>query len=293
MRKNRVPASNKHLALWALAILLMPCASASSVLRETQTITAEGLVAKHLDSIGSAEARAAVRSRVISGTAVTTVRRGGSGQMAGEAVTASTGNKSAIRMTFSDLQYSNETMGFDGKTVSIGQLRPGVRTPLGQFLFSFDVAIKEGLIGGTLSSAWPLLDLRARNPKLRYAGTKSISDRRTHVLKYLPRESSVLEISLFFDAETFQHVRTEYERVLTTSMASQTEVTGRRQETRNKIIEEFSDFKKEGGLMLPHTYKLQLDIDRQNRSLLQEWVLNLTQFVFNEPLDDKQFNVAK
>jgi len=283
----------QYWGLCLLAILLMTCASAGPLLRQTQTITAEGLVAKHLDSIGSAEARTAIRSRVISGTAATTVRRGGSGQMTGEAIMASMDNKSAIRMSFSDVQYSNDKMGFDGKSVTVGQLRPGVRSPLGQFLFSFDVAIKEGLIGGTLSSAWPLLDLRARNPKLRYAGTKTISDRRTHVLKYLPRESSVLEVSLFFDAETFQHVRTEYERVLNTSMASQTEVTGRRQETRNKMVEEFSDFKKEGGLMLPHAYKLQLDIDRQNRSLLQEWVLILTQFVFNESLDDRQFNVAK
>jgi hypothetical protein len=76
-------------------------------------------------------------------------------------------------------------------------------------------------------------------------------------------------------------------------MVTQNEVAASQQETRYKMIEEFSDFKTEDALSLPHTYRLQLSISSQRGSLLQEWVLTLTQFAFNDVLDDKQFNVAK
>lgn len=292
MKENRKGGFNKRPVLLGVLTFLM-CASVNSALRFNDNITTETLIARHLESIGSAEARAAVRSRVTTGTVVSTVRLGGAGQLQGRAVLASTGNKSLIGMTFNDIKYSNENMAFDGKTVTVGQFTPGTRSPLGNFLLSFDMVLKQGLLGGTLSSAWPLLDLRATNPKLKYAGTKKVNNQQICVLNYYPRDSSFLGITLFFDAETFQHIRTEYEKVVNASMVTQNEVAASQQETRYKLTEEFSDFKKEGGLSLPHTYRLQLSISNQRGSLLQDWAFTLTQFAFNEALDDKQFNVAR
>ena len=62
-------------------------------------------------------------------------------------------------------------------------------------------------------------------------------------------------------------------------------------ETRHTLIEDFSDFKDEGGLMLPHTYKLQLLLDGQGGTNIQEWLFTLTTFVFNDPLDQSAFNM--
>src|SRR5258708_21716858 len=75
-----------------------------------------------------------------------------------------------------------------------------------------DLIFKQGLMGGTLSSAWPLLDLTARGPLLEYVGTKKVDNRLLHELKYLPRGGSDLKIALFFEQDTFRHVRTAYER---------------------------------------------------------------------------------
>jgi hypothetical protein len=58
---------------------------------------------------------------------------------------------------------------------------------LDDFLSSHDTIIKQGLMGGVLSSAWPLLSMAAKNPKLSYAGIKKINDRQAHQLKYTPR----------------------------------------------------------------------------------------------------------
>lgn len=292
MNETRITESHKRL-LMVIALTLLTCVAVDSAEPLSDDITAEALIARHLDSIGPADARAAVKSRVATGSVVSTIRLGGAGQLTGRAVMASTGNKSLIGMTFNDIKYSNENMAFDGKTVTVGQPTPGVRTRLGQFLLSFDMIFKQGLIGGTLSSAWPLLDLRATNPKLKYSGTKKINNRQLCVLNYYPRDSSFLAITLFFDPETFQHVRTEYEKVINAGMVSQNEMAASQQETRYKMIEEFSDFKKERGLTLPHAYKLQLSVSSQRGSWLQDWVFALTTFGFDSVLDDRQFNAER
>lgn len=53
-------------------------------------------------------------------------------------------------------------------------------------------------------------------------------------------------------------------------------------------FEEFSDFKLEGELNLPHTYKFELSIKSEVRPALVDLVFNLTDFSFNEVLDFKQ-----
>lgn len=293
MKKLKLRALGKRLPLCLLAIVFVAGAWARPGLPVDEKITPEHLIAKHLDSIGTAESRAAVTSRIATGSVVMTLRLGGSGQSQGKAVLASTGTRNLIGMGFATLQYSNETMAFDGKNVTVGQLGPGTRTPLGRFMLSFDIILKEGLLGGVLSSAWPLQDSRANDSRLKYAGTKKIDDRKVYVLNYAPRNTSLMNIGLFFDAESFRHVRTEYEKVVNAAMVTQNEASARQQETRYKLVEEFSDFKKEGALVLPHSYKLQLSINSQSGLLLQDWLLNLTHFTFNEQLDDKQFDATK
>ena len=50
-------------------------------------------------------------------------------------------------------------------------------------------------------------------------------------------------------------------------------------------FEEFSDFKVEGGLNLPHTYKFELSIQSEVRPALVDWTFTLNDFTFNEPLE--------
>jgi hypothetical protein len=257
-----------------------------------QKLKAEDVVAKHLESLGSAEARSAVKSRVMQGTVHATVRIGGGGELNGGAVMASQGPMSLIGLVFGTQDYGNEKMAYDGNKLTLGELRPGTRTRFGGFVLTHDILFKEGLIGGTLSSAWPLLDLANRNPKLRYAGTKKLDGRQTHILEYEPRSGGNLDIKLFFDAETFQHVRTEYKQEFSAPTVSRPEIAAAQQGTRLKFTEDFSDFRKEGGLTLPHTYKIQLTFESERNPLLQDWAVSLNQFLFNKELDVKQFDAS-
>jgi len=52
-----------------------------------------------------------------------------------------------------------------------------VRSQLGQFLYQYDEIVKEGLLEGYSPQPWPLLDLKARRPKLNYRGLKKSVDR--------------------------------------------------------------------------------------------------------------------
>jgi hypothetical protein len=278
------------LASNALAIaLLIPSQTSTSSAGEK--LKPEEVVARHLESIGTAKARAAVTTRIISGNSLVIFRTPPPGQAGGRCVLASEGVKSLIGMIFPSPVYPREQLGYDGNNFMAAFATPGVRSVLGNFLMTHPLVFKQGLMGGTLSSAWPLLEL-TRSPQLEYAGIRKIDKRALHELKYLPRGGSDLQVRLFFDQQTFQHVRTEYERVIAASIGTRSAIDTKETETRYKMVEEFSDFKVEGGLNLPHAYRIKLAVDAKGGTFLGEWVINLTRFIFNEPIDPSSFNIS-
>lgn len=290
MTTSRFIKMSKHLvARLAIAAFFANCLLLSA--RADEKLRPEQIVAKHLEAIGPAESRTSVTSRIIIGTSVFTFRVNRVGRAAGNAVIASEGIKTLIGMTFAEADYPHERIGYDGRKFSTGFIRPGIRTVLGDFLKAHDEIYKEGLMGGTLTQAWPLLDLAGRSPKLENSGKKKINGRETYVLSYIPKKGTDFDINLYFDAETFQHVRTEYSDVISSQMGGTIDTSARQRSTRYKITEDFSDFKKESGLTLPHNYKIQLVIDNQGGTSQFNWDLNLTEFAFNRPIAADSFNV--
>lgn len=264
--------------------------------------TAEEIIQKHLDSIGSSQTRAGTGSRIIAGSTQVTFRSRGIAQAEGAAVLASDGMKSMVTMKFSGNQYPYEKVGFDGDKVTAYQLRPGDYTSLGSFVRSSPEILKEGLMGGTLSAAWPLLDLATRKAKLEYAGNKKVNSKQVIELRYLPSGGSDLRISLFFDAQTFQHVRTTYKKEISSQMSRRLgpsqagvdrtgEASASQTSTTYELVEDFSDFKTEAGVTLPHTYKLHL-AQQGSATQISEWVMTLVGFLFNQKIPSKDFDVS-
>src|ERR1051326_8845488 len=160
--------------------------------RSPQKISVDEVLSKHLDSIGTAADRNRANSRIIAGTTQVTFRSRGIAQTQGGAVLASDGLMSMVTMKFESSQYPYEKIGFDGKKVSAYQLHPGDYSSLGGFARTFPEILKEGLISGTLSSAWALLDVVARKAKIEFVGKKKINSRDLLALKYVPRGGSDL-----------------------------------------------------------------------------------------------------
>lgn len=287
--KNAHPFWTPIVAI-ALPVAILAVSMSPQSIVVAQKLKAEEVVAKHLESLGTAEARAATRNRIATGASSLTFRQGGNGQAVGTALMASANKKNLIILAFDAPDYPYEKLGFDGSKLTVRPIRPGLRGPFGDFFLTHDVVFKEGLIGGSLSDSWPLLRLTERDAKIEYGGLKKVGDRQVHELKYFPKKGSDLKIKMFFDAETFRHVRTEYDRSVAATMGERPEQSVSNREVRYRVIEEFSDFKQEGGLTLPHTYKLELRVSNQRNPLLLDWVVQLNKFEFNQTMADKDFD---
>ena len=275
--------------LRAISLLVI---SAAGGLVYAQKLTPAEVVAKHLDSIGSTKARATVTTRIIAGTSQVIFRTEPAGQAIGRVVLASEGAKSLLGMSFPSPVYPHEQFGFNGTSFIAAFVTPGVHSVLGSFLMTNEIIFKQGLMGGVLSAAWPLSDLESRNPQLENLGIRKADGRTLYALRYIPRSGSELKITLFFDQETFRHVRTEYERVIPAQMDTRSYTNVQTRESRYKMTEEFSLFKPEGELTLPHIYTIKLSVDTQGGTFLADWTIKLTQFTFNEKIDPNSFTIS-
>lgn len=142
-----------------------------------------------------------------------------------------------------------------------------------------------------MSTSWELLSFDEKDAKLKYGGIKKIDGKSLHKLDYNPKKGSDLNISLFFDLDTFRHIRTEYTRIISARQGANVDASAGQSETRYKMVEEFSDFKEENKLTLPHAYKINQEILTGNGTTSYEWSMNLKQFNFNQSINATDFKV--
>ena len=183
-----------------------------SPLSAAKKMRPEELVSLHLDAIGPADARTGMKSRIFRGEGVWRVLQGGRAQLPGTVYEASDGNSISVRFdTRGNPTYFGEHLVYNGKDIRIFQGFQAGRSPLGEFCMNNKALLREGLLGGVTSTAWPLLHLEARGAKLKYAGLKKVDDRQLHRLDYKPRKSGgPAKIQLFFEPDTYRHVQTRY-----------------------------------------------------------------------------------
>jgi hypothetical protein len=218
-------------------------------------------------------------------------RIGTAGNIDGEAAVASSGSKLRYSMMFPSPQYPGEQIGFDGSKVLTGHLPGGRRSALSQYLEQQSLPLKDGLLGGSLSTAWAMLRLDQLKPRLDYKGMKKVDGRQLHEVSYRPAKGSTdLKVALFFDAETFQHVRTEYEFKVPARLGSGPNDSTRLQEDYHKLSEDFGDFRAVDALMIPRKYRLQLQMQTSGGSNVLDWNLVIEQVLHNQALDDEIFS---
>jgi hypothetical protein len=284
----------KRGTVFTLSLLLALSSAAPVALPQTkEKLKPEDVVARHLEAIGTADARSNIKTMIATGTVEVTFRARSTSRATGTSLVASEGNKNLFSLLFNSPDYPHERIAFNGDKVTGASITPGNYSPLVNFLLGYDTIMRQGLLGGTLSMAWPMHRLAERNAKLEYGGLKKISGRQAHELKYLPRKGSDVSISLYFDAETFQHVRTEYSKSIMGQMGSSPDTSARAgAETRYKMVEEFGDFRQEGKLTVPHDYKLSFSINNANNTVSFEWTMKFTRFIFDQPIEGKEFSLG-
>ncbi len=297
----------------ALTLSFLVCL-ASSVANAEDRMNSEDLLQRHLDSIGMQAVRTSSKSRAVEGTTSYRVLVGGSGRVDGKAVMVSEGQKMQLLLKVSTPQYTGERFITDGDKTSVaGTYTDKSRSEFGQFLRAEDLPIREGLLGGVLSTGWSLLDLNARKAKLKYLGLKKVDGVELHAVSYGPKKNTDLEITLYFEPETFHHVLTVYAASMhaglgragaTDVMAPPSEIgtlpgsgnsdvdTARQQQTRYRIEERFSDFKTIDGLTLPSHYDLRFQEELQRGfTKTVDWETTTTRVLNNVQLDPRNFQV--
>lgn len=253
-----------------------------------QKMTAEQVVAGHLDSIGTAEKRAAVTSLIAVGEGTVTFITLKSQPTQGRIVLASAGVKNFWGLNLNAPDYPFEKFTFDGKNARVAIVRTS-RTVLGNFVSSNDLLIEESLLGGTLATSWSLHRLAENKAKLSFNGEKKIDGKDVYSLGYSRRGGSDVGITLYFDKETFRHLRTEYKRTSSAAIGRTINESARQSETYLKVTEDFGDFQNVEGLTLPGSYRLNYSTIGQNGTNEIEWKFVLNEFAVNQPLDEKTF----
>jgi len=255
----------------------------------------EDLVAKHLDSIGTAQARAAIKTRAVQGALKFRILVGGGGETGGTWGRVTDGAKSNFVMKFGVVGHTDwwgEQFVFDGDKTSFAAPSSNHQwSVFARFVHDHDLIVKESLLGGELSAGWALQNLE--HVKLESLGRKKIDGRDTECIGYHSKGQSDLVIKLYFDAETFHHVMTVYTLESAAGVASHSPLDSpSQQDTRYKIEERFSDFKTDNGITLPRHYQIEYSRELQDGStLVYQWEMTADKTAENLTMDPANFHL--
>jgi hypothetical protein len=245
-----------------------------------EEITPEELIARHLESIGPSEARQQIQTRRYVGEGMWRMVLGGVGQMAGHVSFDSSGDTCDFTFGGAGNQaFTGERFRYDGKDADVKRSFQEQYSVLGQFMRRNRNILGEGLFGGTANLSWALLDTATRKARMKYLGLKVIEGRRLHALDYRPRKrKGETTIELYFDPETYRHVRTEYrERFigdigpgrdpnqLTVPNAPSDPAIAMLEESQVSFVETFEEFHPADGVMVPALWTLKLDVYNEGR----------------------------
>ncbi len=258
-----------------------------------QKLKPEEIIAKHLASIAPADKLSTVKSLIAVGEVRVDYITQKNQPASGRIVIASEGNKLFYGMQLNASDYPQEKIIFDGNKTDVAAVMAGNRSLLGNFIQSNNGIVSQGLIAGPLTTSWALLDAAQRGAKISSGGSKKIDGKEVYALSFSPKSSSDLDVTMFFDQQTFQLLRTEYKRTASASMGRTPEESSRMQETRLKVTEDFSDYKNHEGINVPTKYKLYYSISGQNGTTEISWASNFSEFAVNQKLDPSTFSIDK
>lgn len=260
---------------------LLALAISGSASDKAPKLSADDIIAKHLESFGTAEARRALKSRVAQGTVQFSERITGTIHLDGNASIVSEANKIKVAFRFATPQYPGEQLVCDGQNVQVALIDQQSRSRLGNFIVEEPEVLKEGIFGGVLSMGWPLLDVKASGVKLKSEGIRKVADRELYALGYTPKKrnnSGDLSVLLYFDPATFHHVLTIYR--LAAAPVEQGETTDPSSVT-TTVEERFEDFHAVDGVTLPLSWDVRARVE-PGKALEYEWKVTLSSIMHNK-----------
>ncbi|HTC56771.1 MAG TPA: hypothetical protein VK706_10200 [Candidatus Sulfotelmatobacter sp.] len=269
-----------------LCILLVPLSAAMAA-----DAKAEDIVAKHLDSIGTAEARASIKSLGVQGSLRFKVMAGGAGETSGSWQRLSEERKSKFVMKFGDSKWWGEQFVFDGDKPSIAAATPSHQwSAIGAFVVSQDSIIREGLLGGELGTAWALQNIDDHRVRLDYIGRKKVDGRELDGIGYVSKGNGDMTVKLYFEPETHHHIMTVYSVARAATIVHNAIANAQQQEVHYTLEERFSDFQTGNGITLPRHYDLRFSQELQDGTTnVYDWDMTADKVLENPKIDPVNF----
>jgi len=261
--------------LLSLPLLLLFAQTAAA---DAPALSAEEIIAKHLAAVGGKEALSKFKSRV----AIGTFKKEGEpeSQMA---IMSEAPDRLAAVYVFRD--YDWRLVNADGKTV--------IRPQFPRQVAPIEDKYRQMLTSGLMFNGVPLQNLLlAPGPDVKFTakGTKKVKGREAYVVEV--RRGKESPVRLFFDAETFMWVRSEFGRAeVTRQMRTFTNdvVNQSASETGVEFYVETGDFRDVDGVKLPFRVEMVVTSpilrDRSSGTL----VGNVREYKHNVQIDAAMF----
>ena len=263
-------------SLFCLLALVLQAASRPD---DKQAPTGAEIIKKHLEAVGGKEALAKIKSRI----AIGTVRKENEPD-ANMAIMSEAPNRVSAMYVFKDYTWQ---LTYDGST---SLFRPLVSKEAS----AVEAKQREMLATGAMFNSMSLYNLLTQSGpdelKFEARGTKKVKGRPAYVVDV--KRAKLPSLRLYFDAETYMWVRTDFGAVTyTKGMGTFTNDITQHGEDQTDVdfYFESSDFKEVDGVKLPFKFEqvVAFPIIRQKRA--GTIVGTIKEYRHNVPIDPKMF----
>ncbi|MFI5113896.1 MAG: hypothetical protein ACHP7J_02045 [Terriglobales bacterium] len=275
----------RSLAVFVALVAMLSVSTAKDESKVTEFVN------QHLNSIGTDQARAAVKNLVAQGTVTFQILNRGPQTWEGPATLVSEGDKLASLMKFPPTVFRTEEFVRDDKKTSVAPVIPGRWTEFGDFVKTHNEILTEGLWGGALSTGWALSHLDERRAKLQDRGVKKVDGIELHRIDYIPKKGSDLEIQLYFEPDTFRHVMTVYLMTITAHSGRTADEARNEKEIHYRLEERFGDFKSVDNLTLPARWIIRFTYGQVSKGIIDQYDIVEKKISYNVTLDPKNFEL--